>query len=408
MSSNFFESKSVLPQNSDAISVSELNFYAEKLLSSDRVLKNVTVEGEISGFKRYYTSGHCYFSLKDDASSVRCVMFKGYADGLNFSPKDGMRVIISGHATLYSKEGQFQLYAQSMHGVGDGELYLAFLQMKAKLESEGLFDAEHKKPLPYLPKTVGVVTSRSGAVLHDIANVIKRRFPTMNIILSPCSVQGKDAPREIISALEILDKSGLADVIILGRGGGSMEDLQCFNDESLARAVFACKTPVISAVGHETDYSVTDFVADMRAPTPSAAAELAVPIFDEICGSLDRYAVQIKSYVTDVFLQNERQLNLTAQTLTNPENMINMYELRLSQMGQGICDTVQMRLTAAETELEKHIVTTEAFSPAGTLLRGFAAVRDKDGSIISTAKRLREEKTGTITFSDGDVDIGVL
>ena len=258
------------------LSVSQLNEYVRRLLAGDPMLRSLRVQGEISGFKRY-TSGHLYFTLKDETASVSCVMFRTAAESLDFRPQDGQRVTISGSASLYPQRGQYQLYVERMQREGVGELYMRFEALKRKLAAEGLFDQAIKKEIPAYPRVIGVATSPTGAVLRDIVRVARRRDPNISILLAPTSVQGAGAAAEIVQAIELLNRQGEADVILCGRGGGSIEDLWPFNEEIVARAIRASKIPVISCVGHETDFTIADFAADLRAPTPSAAAELAVP-----------------------------------------------------------------------------------------------------------------------------------
>ena len=406
MASNFFSDETVNDTRA-VLSVGELNSYVEGLLSSDSFLRSVSCEGEISGFKRYYSSGHCYFTLKDESASISCVMFKGYADSLRFAPRDGMRVILSGYVSLYAKEGRYQFFAQSMRSVGEGELYARFLELKKKLEDEGLFAEEHKKPLPLLPDAVGVVTSASGAVFHDIMNVTRRRFPEMSIVLSPCSVQGSDAPQEICRAIRLLDRSGMCDVIIVGRGGGKLEDLWCFNDESVARAIYDCKTPVISAVGHETDFTIADFAADVRAPTPSAAAELAVPVYDDLMLRINELERKADDLVMQRIESAERYLEKARLTLMHTEDVFNMREMKLSALEMQIDETVRQKMDATEKKLAAMMDTLDALSPYSVLLRGFAMVKAKDGSIITSAAQLRETGQGLLTFADGNVEVRI-
>ncbi|MEN6340334.1 MAG: exodeoxyribonuclease VII large subunit, partial [Clostridiaceae bacterium] len=257
-------------------SVSELNEYVATLLTADPNLCEIRVSGEISGFKRH-TSGHLYFSLKDENALVRCVMFRQQAMRLSFNPQDGMRVVLMGRASLYEKDGTFQLYANYLKKSGEGELFAKFLALKAELEKKGYFDPERKRPIPFLPRHVGVVTSETGAAVQDIVNIIRRRFPRMPIVLAPVRVQGQGASAEIARAIDQMNEANAADVLIVGRGGGSMEDLWAFNEPEVAEAIINSRIPIVSAVGHETDFTIADFAADLRAPTPSAAAELCVP-----------------------------------------------------------------------------------------------------------------------------------
>ena len=284
------------------LSVSQLNFYLKSLIENDPRLGMVIVSGEISNLTDHYSSGHIYLSLKDSRSVLRAVMFAGNARRLRFRPQNGMKVLCRGRVAVYEPSGQYQLYIEDMQPDGVGALALAYEQLKKKLEAEGLFDASRKKRLPRFPKTVGVITSPTGAAVQDIRNILYRRFPAVNMMLAPVLVQGEGAPAQLINALRQLDAQGQCDVLIIGRGGGSVEDLWAFNDEALARTIAACRTPVISAVGHETDFTICDFVADLRAPTPSAAAELAVPDVRELKAHLQSQRQYLQS-----LMENNRQ-----------------------------------------------------------------------------------------------------
>ena len=265
----------------NAITVSDLNLYIKNKIDADEYLNNVLVKGEISNFKHHYT-GHMYFTLKDEKSLIKCIMFKGYTTNLNFIPKDGMKVLLLGSISVFERDGVYQIYVKAMQEDGIGNLYREYEKLKQKLENEGLFSKEHKKQIPCMPKTIGVLTSNTGAVIRDIINVSTRRNPNVRILLYPVPVQGEGAAIKIAEAIKFMNNKQLADVLIVARGGGSLEDLWPFNEEILARAIYESKIPIISAVGHETDFTISDFVADLRAPTPSAAAELAVPNIEDI------------------------------------------------------------------------------------------------------------------------------
>jgi exodeoxyribonuclease VII large subunit len=327
------------------LSVSQLNDYAANLLRRDFLLKNISVKGEISGYKRY-TSGHAYFSLKDEASVISCVMFKPDSFGLGFKPSNGMSVTARGYVSIYTQEGRYQLYVKEMEQQGEGELYVRFMRLKEKLSKEGLFDESHKKPLPALPRCIGVVTSEMGAVYSDIKNVVTRRFPKMNILLCPTAVQGEGAAAQIAAAIRRMDKLKLADVLIVCRGGGSVEDLWPFNDEDVARAIYDCSIPVVSAVGHETDYSISDFAADMRAPTPSAAAELCTPEMESIMASLSAAQSNMTKAVKSKI--SERQARVSSITSSHAV-MIPVYRIdagrqNLSARIDSIDGAVNLRL----------------------------------------------------------------
>lgn len=408
MSSNFFTSQSDNTEKRVVLSVSDLNSYVERLLSGDSLLHSVSCEGEISGFKRYYSSGHCYFTLKDENAAIACVMFRGYADNLKFTPRDGMRVVLSGYVSLYAKDGRYQFYAQGMHNVGEGELYAQFAELKEKLEKEGLFSEEHKKAIPLLPRAIGVVTSRSGAVFHDILNVSRRRFPDMHIILSPCSVQGKDAPAEICSALSLLDKSGLCDVIIVGRGGGSMEDLWCFNDERVARTIYECETPVISAVGHETDFTIADFAADMRAPTPSAAAELAVPLAHELEERISALAESAESITARQLDNADTRLLSAERVLRDPDEIFGMREMMLFSLEQRAGEAMTQRLKEQELKLKSLLENAESMSPYSVLMRGYAMIKQADGKcFITDTDALKKAGRAKVVLNDGETEVVV-
>ncbi|MHB8962752.1 MAG: exodeoxyribonuclease VII large subunit, partial [Saccharofermentanales bacterium] len=304
------------------ISVSQLNRYVASVLDSDPNLSGIQVTGEISSFRRY-PSGHLYFNLKDASCSVSCVMFKSSADTIRFHPEDGMKVIVDSRASLYDRDGKFQLYVNFMKQDGVGDLYAAFELLKQKLQAEGLFDAEFKKSIPLLPRRIGVATSASGAVIRDIINVLGRRFPGFNLLLAPVKVQGEGAAASIVKAIETFNQRDDIDVIIVGRGGGSMEDLWCFNDEAVARAVFASCIPIVSAVGHETDFTICDFAADLRAPTPSAAAELVVPVRQELEDRLRSSRAMLKRHLSNHLDYSRLRLHHASGSvfLTNPSNL---------------------------------------------------------------------------------------
>lgn len=388
------------------LSVSQINEYVSTVLAQDPLLRSLSVEGELSGFRRY-RSGHCYFSLKDADALIHGVLFHSDAVRLNFEPKDGMRVIVSGRIALYVRDGQYQLYANSMRPVGEGELYKRYLELKARLESEGLFDTAHKKPIPRMPSRVGVITSESGAAYRDILSVIGRRFPDMPIILQHSAVQGSEAPREIVRAIRALDAKGIADVIIVGRGGGSIEDLWAYNDEGVARAIYECNTPVISAVGHETDYTIADFVADLRAPTPSAAAELAVPVFSEIKSELDSSVWWLSHNVLSR-IDRENQ-NISALTESGAFYKTG-YRLDLEQMNvqqalNSVSDNFESSLYKLETELDACRVQLSALDPSASLKRGFILMRTPDGTPIDTRAALIESGSAVASFTDGEAKV---
>lgn len=392
----------------EVYSVAQLNNYIKTLFEQDFSLTCVAVEGEISNFKNH-SSGHWYMTLKDDTSAIRAVMFRGQNAHIKFMPEDGMKVLAVGRVSVFERDGTYQLYINDMMPEGAGALSMAFEQLRVKLEKEGLFSEAHKKPLPKYPNTVGVVTAETGAAFQDICKVLKRRWPGVKVILSPALVQGSDAPPSIVKAIEDLDRSGLCDVMIVGRGGGSIEDLWCFNDESVARAIFACNTPVISGVGHEPDVTIADYVADRRAPTPSAAAELAVP---DRAAELER--LRSLSARMAQLLNNRVQvcrLNLNALTSKN----VMQSPLALVNERRLLVDSYTDRITAcavkkAGDERNRFLVLTgklDAFSPLKVLSRGYSITEGPNGVV----KSVSDVKTGdklTIKLSDGAVGAEVV
>lgn len=358
------------------VSVSQLNEYVRRTLASDPMLRSLSLRGEISNFKRHAPSGHLYFSLKDEGARIACVMFRQHAFDLRMEPRDGMRVVLEGSVSLYAQTGQYQFYAQSMRPDGVGDLYLRFEQLKAALQQEGLFDASLKKPLPLLPRTVGVVTSATGAAVRDIISVATRRNPGVRLLLCPASVQGEAAPGEIVRALRTLDALDSVDVIIVGRGGGSLEELWAFNEEAVARAIFACKKPVVSAVGHETDFTIADFVADLRAPTPSAAAERVVPSGEELSAALDGSALLLDQRMR-ARLQGWSTRMAHAYAVTQAYGPARALERRREQLlhARTLLDTHMARACKAREEaLRSARGRLDALSPKGVLARGYAYV----------------------------------
>ena len=388
--------------------VSELNEYVDLMLSRDPYMGELTVTGEISAFKRH-TSGHLYFILKDDAASVRCVMFRPNALRLSFFPKDGMSVRIEGRAGLYGRDGSFQVYAERMEKTGDGALYQKFLALREELKQRGWFDESLKKPIPFLPRAVGVVTSGTGAAIEDIRNVIARRFSNMPIVLYPVSVQGEKAAGEIAAAIRQADEEKRCDVLIVGRGGGSLEDLWAFNEEIVVAAVHDCGLPVISAVGHEIDFSLTDFAADLRAPTPSAAAELAVP---ELCKLKDRLTesrerlrsallngVERKRDRLELFIRRRGGL-LTEQRLMQEQQ-------RLDQCRDALEEGIERRLQKQRDALLTIKARLTAADPLSALDRGFALVYDDQGAILRRAEETAVGQGIVLRFRDGDISANV-
>lgn len=386
-----------------ALSVTQLNEYLKMVLDGDRVLSNVFVRGEISNFK-LYSSGHAYFTLKDDAGQLKSVMFRSYFSRLAFLPEDGMRVIAHGRVSVYESSGQYQLYVDDLQPDGAGSLAMRFEQLKRKLAAEGLFDESRKRPLPHMPRRIGVITSPSGAAVHDIINVLGRRFPAAEMILYPSEVQGAQAPAQLILGVEFFSMTGLVDVIILGRGGGSAEDLWAFNDEYLARAVASCSIPVISAVGHESDFTICDFVADRRAPTPSAAAELAVPDMGEILRSLASAKAGLQTSMQKLIAQERRILGqITAsRVFSRPEQMLDNFRLRLDEHETDLKRAIEQTLLQRKQSTASLAGKLQALNPLSILSRGYATV-SRDGASITSVKQINDNDTLDIRMADGSV-----
>ena len=385
--------------------VSELNEYVSLVLSNDPNLCDLRVSGEISGFKRH-SSGHLYFSLKDESALVRCVMFRQQAIRLNFQPQDGMQVLLFGKASLYEKDGSFQLYANYLKKSGEGELYLRFLKLKKELEERGWFDEARKRPIPFLPRKIGVVTSGTGAAVQDILNIISRRFPRMPVVVASVRVQGAGAAEEIAKAIRQMNRKNAADVLIVGRGGGSMEDLWAFNETAVAEAIVQSKIPVISAVGHETDFTIADFVADLRAPTPSAAAELAVPEMDAVYE-----AVRLQSRRMKRALQSRVERMRANVKLFASAKAFRLLENRLMSERQSLDNTRELasrgakdRISRARAELNQLSVKLRALDPSAVLERGYAILTDENGRAISGVTSMQAGDRVAIKMHDGTAD----
>lgn len=365
------------------ITVQELNRYIKEKVDGDEFLNNVYVKGEISNFKLHYT-GHMYFTLKDENSLIKCIMFKSYTPHLQFMPKDGMKVLVLGSVSVFERDGVYQIYCKAMKQEGMGTLYEEYQKLKAKLEKEGLFDTSHKRKIPMFSKTIGVLTSSTGAVIRDIINVSTRRNPNVHIRLLPVPVQGPGAAEKIAEGIKKMNDEKLADVLIIGRGGGSLEDLWPFNEEIVARAIYDSKLPIISAVGHETDFTIADFVADLRAPTPSAAAELAVPNISDVVYTIstyqNRYRVALKRKLELMKMRYEKCMTL--RVFKEPLQKINEKSISLDMLVKSIENSINQKVTKARAESIKLIAKLDALSPLKTLSRGYS-IAEKDGKIIS-------------------------
>lgn len=387
---------------SKAITVSQLNRYLKDIVESQQVLNNIYVVGEISNFLHYYRSGHLYFTLKDSQSQLKAVMFSSYAQRLKFSPEDGMSVICRGRVSVYEKDGLYQLYVEDMQPDGIGSLSLAFEQLKERLSREGLFDEKHKKPLPKYPRKIGVATSNMGAAIEDIKNITKRRFPLAQLVIVPTVVQGEQAGDDIVKSIKLLDSIDDIDLIIVGRGGGSVEDLWAFNLEKVARAVFECNKPVISAVGHETDFTICDFVADLRAPTPSAAAELAVPDSSQLISHLNNI-----NYTLSVSLNRKLEKEyqrfdfLVANSiLSKPEKFFSELSENVANKNKQITDLYSAKIKDKYLLLANFAGRLDALSPLAVISRGYSICENEKG-IIKSVKDTDKGGKISVKLSDG-------
>ncbi len=385
------------------ISVTDLNKYIKDKVDGDEFLNNVLVKGEISNFKDHYT-GHKYFTLKDENSLIKCVMFKSYAMHLNFVPKDGMKVMILGSVSVFERDGVYQIYAKAMRQDGLGSLYEAYEKLKADLEKEGLFDEAHKKKIPFMPNTIGVLTSNTGAVIRDIINVSTRRNPNVHIRLYPVPVQGPGAAEKIANGIKFMNENHLADVLIIGRGGGSLEDLWPFNEEIVARAIYDSEIPIISAVGHETDFSISDFVADLRAPTPSAAAELAVANISDVKYTLEqynnRYKNALKKKIEVMRLSYEKCMARPA--FKNPTQKINEKLIVVDMKVKSLQTSINLKLKEERTKFVKEVTRLDSLSPLKTLSRGYSIVTTQNGNIAKSVEDLKKDDEVKIRLIDGE------
>ena len=386
----------------EPISVSDLNSYIKDKIGNDEFLNNVYIRGEISNFKHHYT-GHMYFTLKDNNSLIKCIMFKTYTNNLTFIPKDGMKVLILGTVSVFERDGVYQIYCKGMEEDGVGDLHAKFEELKRKLEAEGLFDKKYKKPIPFMPKVIGVLTSQTGAVIRDIINVSTRRNPNVYIKLLPVPVQGEGAGEKIAKAIKLMNSEKLADVIILARGGGSLEDLWPFNEEVVARAIFESELPVISSVGHETDFTIADFVADLRAPTPSAAAELAVANTADIKEGLKKYnnrlCIALNKKLELMKLQYEKIM--TSKAFREPYQKIEDAKLKLQNDVKLIYDKVFNKYTKSNNSFTNIISKLDSLSPLKTLSRGYSLVQ-KNGKIVKSKNELIKDDIINIRLEDGE------
>ena len=390
----------------EILTVSQLNRYVKSLLDGDFRLRDLFLRGEISNYTRHYRSGHLYFTLKEGGSAVKAVMFAGYAQELAFEPENGMAVILRCSVSLYERDGSYQIYVYEMQPDGRGALQVAFEQLYRKLQVQGLFDETNKKPIPRFAQRIGVVTSETGAALQDILNILSRRCPMAQVVLAPALVQGREAPDSLIAALQALDEWGKCDVIIIGRGGGSMEDLWCFNDERLVRQIVACHTPIISAVGHETDFTLCDYAADLRAPTPSAAAELASVKMEQLEERLEILADRTKRAAGHYLAQKEQQLQRLSLQLTHltPERRLQEYAEKLQNLWNMIQSSEKSVIIKKQEALRLQSARLQALDPMARLAGGYSMVL-KDGRVLSSIQQAQEGDHLQVRLHDGTLRV---
>lgn len=390
------------------ITVSQLNMYAKSIFDSDPNLRTVYVCAEISNFTNHYRTGHWYMSLKDEQAQVRAVMFKSSCSRVKFMPENGMKVLVRARASLFERDGQFQLYIEDMQPDGIGALHLAYEQLKEKLGKKGYFDVEHKKPLPRYPERIAVITSETGAAVHDILSVLSRRCPTSTIVFCPVQVQGESAPEQIIEAINKVNALTAAQVIILGRGGGSIEDLWAFNDEGVAQAIYNSDIPIISAVGHETDFTIADFVADVRAATPSVGAELCAPNLYELCRKYSMFFSSQKEMLLSSLEAHRATLKLfsMANILASAKDKIDLKRRNIAIYSKQIFSMASTRIEAERMRLASLSSMLEALSPLKTLAKGYALV-SAHGKIINTVSFLRVGDEIDLKLNDGDLKCNV-
>lgn len=384
------------------LTVSQLNEYIRSLFARDLFLEQVCLCGEISNFTAH-RSGHFYFSLKDEGGVIRAVMFRSSAERVPFTPENGMKVVVKGAVTVYPQGGQYQINVRTMEPDGVGSLAAAFEERKRKLAAEGLFDPARKKPVPRFPRRIGVITSPTGAAIRDILNILARRYPIAEVVLYPALVQGAEAPATLVGGIRYFEETKAADVLIIGRGGGSMEDLFAFNDENLARAIAACPIPVISAVGHETDFTIADFVADLRAPTPSAAAEMAVPDQGELSFTADQLHARLRQKLQASVAENRRILRsvLSRPVLRNPMLLVESREMHLLSLTEQMAKACRYSIGEMQARFRETTARLESLSPLAVLSRGYCAAFSGDGSAVSSVTALQTNDELQLRFADG-------
>ena len=391
-----------------AISVTDLNKYIKDKIADDEYLNNVLIKGEISNFKHHYT-GHMYFTLKDENSLIKCIMFKSYAQKLMFEPKDGTKVFVFGTVSVFERDGIYQIYVKAMEEDGVGDLYTKYQKLKKELEEKGLFDIENKKKIPLMPKVIGVLTSQTGSVIRDIINVSTRRNPNVYIRLLPVPVQGEGAAEKIAKGIEYMNENNLADVLILARGGGSLEDLWPFNEEIVAHSIYNSKIPIISAVGHETDFSISDFVADLRAPTPSAAAELAVPDIYELKQKINTYQNRLKISLTKKveIMKLRYEKCMSSFVFKKPTRRINENYIKLDSYIKQLENLINTKNEKEKKRYVELVAKLDTLSPLKTLMRGYS-IAEKEGKIVKSIEELKKDDNIDIRLTDGKVQAKVL
>ncbi|AOY77069.1 exodeoxyribonuclease VII large subunit [Clostridium formicaceticum] len=391
------------------LTVSEISHYIKRLLTSDPILCNIHVEGELSNFK-LHSSGHLYFTLKDAYSKITCIMFKSNTSQLTITPKDGMKVVIKGYISLYERDGQYQLYVQEMKSAGLGNLHIAFQQLKDSLQKEGIFDAKHKKPIPFIPQKIGIITSPTGAAIRDILSVIKRRFPKVELCIFPVLVQGEQAAASIVKAIELCNTYEDIEVIILGRGGGSIEELWAFNEEVVARGIFHSKIPIVSAVGHETDFTIADFVADVRAQTPSAAAELVVPRLKDIEETLNTFQKRLSFLMNTKLIQEKQRLDAmkNSYSFKYPLNPVYDQKQYIDQLYKNLSKVMHQKIFLYKENLRNTVERLNSLNPLSVFSRGYAVVTDPHGKIIKSVAEVKEDYLMKIRLLDGSITTKVI
>ncbi len=393
----------------NTITVSQLNSYVKSLIENDVHLTYISVSGEVSNFKNHFSSGHWYFTLKDKAAAIRCVMFRSAASRVRFEVSDGLAVVIKGRVSIYEKDGQYQFYAEEMHPLGEGDLALQFKQVKEKLEKEGLFDPDSKRPIAAFPKRIAVITSDTGAAVRDIFNILNSRYPSAQVVMCPCLVQGDAAAHDMIKTLNRVYALDGIDTIIIGRGGGSAEDLHCFNNEELARKIYESPFPVISAVGHETDFTICDFVADVRASTPSHAAELATPDSKDLKSRILLLETALKNRMVAKYDLYNSKLELLKNNVgvSRFDASLQRHQLDIDRLADKMSDAVNTKFANADIALVSFTSRIDALSPLKVMSRGFSLVT-KDGKTVNKIQSVKKGDNITVTVLDGNIDCTVL